>query len=330
MMRTLLPLVLLFSTSAFAAVPIKWSENLVKNLNTKTLRQTFCEKNVGYQAKAGCDYFSKEKGVLDQKVTSARIQGASLFLVVNKRTVEIKATADSNIFEINRKTIDLKNYRNPADLVKVLQATFPKVAKRSIWINVAQAEETPLDLMTQASSLMLYSYSDQRWCEYAQQFILACNSNISQAPEKTQWDNITRKIENKQALNSDDLRWLKADEQNLRVLAYQMRQVVANLNKTETQNALKSCPSYTVPPLANAQEDVRKCDKILFFKNLKLKQMPEMVKDQQYTVGAKNLTNAQITEKDKKREEVVVWMDYLISNEAQAPTPNEIMDMPVQ
>jgi hypothetical protein len=184
--------------------------------------------------------------------------------------------------------------------------------------------------MTQASSLMLYSYSDQRWCEYAQQFILACNSNISQAPEKTQWDNITRKIENKQALNSDDLRWLKADEQNLRVLAYQMRQVVANLNKTETQNALKSCPSYTVPPLANAQEDVRKCDKILFFKNLKLKQMPEMVKDQQYTVGAKNLTNAQITEKDKKREEVVVWMDYLISNEAQAPTPNEIMDMPVQ
>jgi hypothetical protein len=330
MMRSLLPLLLLVSTSAYAAVPIKWSETLVKNLNTKTLRQAFCEKNVGYRAQAGCDAFSKEKAILDQKVSSARVEGSSLFITVGKRTVEIKATADTNIFEINRKTIDLKNYTKPADLVKALQATFPKLANGSLWMNAAYAQETPLELMSGAASLMLYSTSDQNWCSYAEKFVRACNSNLSEAPEKTQWENITKKIANRQVLNSDDLRWLDDDEQNLRVLAYQMRKVVAELNRADAQSALKLCPSYTVPALANAQEDVRKCDKILFFKNSRLKAMPEMAKDQQYLLGAKNLTNAQITARDKQREEVVTWMEYLISNESKAPTPNEIMKMPTQ
>jgi hypothetical protein len=58
--------------------------------------------------------------------------------------------------------------------------------------------------------------------------------------------------------------------------------------------------------------------------------MPGMVNDQQWARGLKDLTTEQIAVRDKHREEVVSWMDYLISNETTSPTPNEIMDMPVE
>ncbi|MNK86947.1 hypothetical protein D3C87_1068720 [compost metagenome] len=128
MIRFALALVLFASSSAFAAPAPTWSKKMVEDLKTKTLQQTFCDNSAGFQTKAVCDYFGKDKNELSKKLISVSVQGNVLTLNDGKRTVEIKRLKDELQFEVNRKLIDMGELRDPAKLAKALQNALPKVA----------------------------------------------------------------------------------------------------------------------------------------------------------------------------------------------------------
>ncbi len=323
MTRSLFPLLLIFSCSSFAATPLKWSETMVKDLRTKTLTQVFCETNPGYQTKASCDYFKKNKMSLDERVTEVNVEDSSLFVTVGKRRIEIERTADAAQFIVNRKVIDLKKFRDPAALVKALHAAFPKVASGSLWMNSAYAQQedlTTYEVMERAATLMLQSSFDQSWCKDAASFVKACNVNLSTAPEKSQFDMITGKIRNKKTLNSDDWRWLQADVDNFRFMIYKMQKLGTSLSKSETQNYLKSCPSTNRPALENAKADMEKCEKILTLKSLLLKEIPPEVENQQKYLKQ---TFSSQKNKDLVQEHlqgIVDYMDYVTMQEPSGQT----------
>jgi hypothetical protein len=231
------------------------------------------------------------------------------------RELEIKSTTDAMVFEINRRKVDMKEYQNPEELLKVLNSIIPKLASRSLWVNIADAQETSVQLMNSAALLLVGSEADERFCDWAARFNRACNTNLADGTGKGMWEYVTGRIKAKKVLDENDKRWILSDGNNLRTLAYQMREAVKSLNRVETQNALKLCPSVGRPPLANAQEDVRKCDKVLNAKQWFIKNAP--------IITGSNI----IVE---HHQFVADFMEYILQNEAQGGAPMDINEIPTQ
>jgi hypothetical protein len=241
----------LFSTVAIAASnpTLTWSNNFQTTFKNKTYQQAFCEKPAGFQIQALCEHLKKNKNSIGEKLVSISAQGNTLTLQDGKQSVEIKRSQNPMHFVVNRKTLDLTQLREPAQLLAALDKALPKSQARSLWMNSAYAldAETPGHAGTMAGlSAVILSYTvDQGLCDKAREFFVACKGNVDKAPEMYQYELSRGKFDKGEIKTKDDdyLRWLIADSNELVYQLYQLEELVKNLNSQEVRARLHMCPA---------------------------------------------------------------------------------------
>lgn len=252
MIRFVFVLAQLFATSSFAAQNPAWPKAMVNDLKTKTLQQTFCEKSPGFETKAFCDYFAKDKIALSQKLVSATANGSVLILNDGKRAVEIKRLKSAVQFEINKKIIDVSELRTPAQVLAAIEKALPKVATRSLWMNSAYAQEgvnsEVYTIMQSASAAALFKAVDESTCQSLDEFIQACEIHIQAEPEyfedksasasKNEKEKPVRKILRNQKITQEEFDMAKRDFESLALKIYKMKEVTFGLiNRAREANS---------------------------------------------------------------------------------------------
>ena len=241
MIRFVLTLVLLGSSSAFAAPTPTWSKKMVDDLKTKTLQQTFCDNSPGFQTKAACDYFGREKKELSKKLISVSAQGNVLTLSDGKVTVEIKRLKDDLQFEVNRKLIDVSELRDPAKLAEALAKALPKVAVGSLWMNSAFADESfaNYNMMVDASAHIVSFAVDESTCGYVAKFVETCIKGVSDYPQAKEMAVTEANVAGKVPLHEREQAWYKEKQADVVVLIGRMKSITRGL--ASKRPALKLC-----------------------------------------------------------------------------------------
>lgn len=260
MIRIVFVLAQVFTASAFAAQNPAWPKAMVNDLKTKTLQQTFCENSPGFETKAACDFFGKDKKALSQKLVSVSVNGAVLTLNDGKRTVEIKRLNDDLQFEINKKIIDVREYRQPAQLFAAIEKALPKVATRSLWLNSANAEEidSPVyTLMARASGWATLNAIDDSACSSIDDFIKACEVNINSETELGKYkDGLLKpaqKLIDDKELNDWEFRTAIADLDVIAVKVHKMKSLTFGLiNRSREAN--NYCKQKGWPDIADKMD----------------------------------------------------------------------------
>lgn len=241
MIRFVLTLALLGSSSAFAAPAPTWSKKMVDDLKTKTLQQTFCDNSPGLQTKAACDYFGKDKKELSKKLISVGAQGNVLTLSDGKLTVEIKRLKDELQFEVNRKLIDVGELRVPAKLAAALAKALPKVAVGSLWMNSAFADDSFANYatMVDASAHILSFAVDESTCGYVAKFVDVCFQGVSEYPKAKDMAETEANVAGKVPLHVREQDWYKEKQMDVVTLISRMKSVTRGL--ASKKSALKVC-----------------------------------------------------------------------------------------
>lgn len=180
MVKILLFALLAISQPLFAAKLPTWPEGLEKNLESKSIHESFCKKPVGVRTKEACLHFAKEKSSTDLKLKAVSVKGHVLTISDGVLSLEIKRLMNPNQFEINHKVLDMEMLQDFESLNSAVDASIPKTTFNSPWwFSSAYAKFSNTEDKMKKIAIYIAGYtSDREICYATEKFIRLCQKSL--------------------------------------------------------------------------------------------------------------------------------------------------------
>lgn len=168
---------LILATSAQAAkLTYTWDKKEFEALKGKEVYSFYCTPKTGGFTKEVCDRVSKSASFKKFKFKALEwVDNTTIRVGDGPRTVEIKRGARPGSFSMNGKIFDFGKQKGP-EIRDAIGAALPRVARTSIFINAAYAEERG-DVVVElrdAVNLITAEASNEDQCKAAQQIADLC------------------------------------------------------------------------------------------------------------------------------------------------------------